>query len=189
MLLLLHQCLLHAACSAGGVSVGLRPTQPNLTPNSAPAPTTQHNTTHPDSPPTLPPRYASKVYVVHRFNYLEASRIMARKALANPKIEVLWESEVVEAHGSEEGEQSGAALAWLRPGRVLPCACVWLGQGCVVLQGDTVLQCCSCHGTRASTRDPQFLLHMLPPACATCAAQHWLSPPPHTLICALSYAP
>ncbi|GFR52971.1 hypothetical protein Agub_g15652, partial [Astrephomene gubernaculifera] len=46
-------------------------------------------------------RYASKVYIIHRFNYLEASKSMARRALANPKIEVLWCAEVREAHGSE----------------------------------------------------------------------------------------
>ncbi len=47
---------------------------------------------------------------------------MARKALNNPKIEVLWESEVVEAHGSEEGEHSGAGRAWGTSCHVLSCA-------------------------------------------------------------------
>lgn len=44
-------------------------------------------------------RYASKVYVVQRFCYLEGSKIMQRKALNHPKIEVLWQNEVVEALG------------------------------------------------------------------------------------------
>lgn len=33
-------------------------------------------------------RYASKVYIIHRFDYLEASKVMARRAMANPKVEV-----------------------------------------------------------------------------------------------------
>lgn len=33
-------------------------------------------------------RYASKVYIIHRFDYLEASKVMQRRALNNPKIEV-----------------------------------------------------------------------------------------------------
>lgn len=33
-------------------------------------------------------RYASKVYIIHRFDYLEASKVMAKRALSNPKIEV-----------------------------------------------------------------------------------------------------
>ncbi|GAB4817987.1 hypothetical protein N2152v2_005033 [Parachlorella kessleri] len=48
-------------------------------------------------------RYASKVWIVHRFDYLEASRLMARRALVHPKIEVLWETECVEAFGGEDG--------------------------------------------------------------------------------------
>lgn len=33
-------------------------------------------------------RYASKVYIIHRFDYLEASKVMQRRVLSNPKIEV-----------------------------------------------------------------------------------------------------
>ncbi|KXZ44795.1 hypothetical protein GPECTOR_62g910 [Gonium pectorale] len=56
-------------------------------------------------------RYASKVYIVHRFNYLEASKAMARRALANPKIEVLWCSEVKEAYGGSDGNLGGIVVA------------------------------------------------------------------------------
>jgi thioredoxin reductase (NADPH) len=33
-------------------------------------------------------RYASQVYIIHRFDYLEASKVMAKRARANPKIQV-----------------------------------------------------------------------------------------------------
>ena len=46
-------------------------------------------------------KYASRVYIVHRFGYLEASKAMQKRALSNPKIEVLWEHQVVEAFGGE----------------------------------------------------------------------------------------
>ncbi|XP_072981380.1 thioredoxin reductase NTRB [Typha angustifolia] len=47
-------------------------------------------------------KYGSKVYIVHRRDVFRASKIMQARAIGNPKIEVLWNSEVVEAYG--EGE-------------------------------------------------------------------------------------
>jgi thioredoxin reductase (NADPH) len=41
-------------------------------------------------------RYASKVYIIHRFDYLEASKVMQKRVLGNPKIEV--SSKEVRAH-------------------------------------------------------------------------------------------
>ncbi|CAD7700182.1 unnamed protein product [Ostreobium quekettii] len=44
-------------------------------------------------------KFGSKVYIVHRRDALRASKIMQRRALDNPKIEVLWDSVVTEAYG------------------------------------------------------------------------------------------
>ncbi|MFM7013529.1 MAG: thioredoxin-disulfide reductase [Actinomycetota bacterium] len=44
-------------------------------------------------------RFASKVYVIHRRRELKASKIMQERALANPKIEFIWNSAVEELVG------------------------------------------------------------------------------------------
>ncbi len=44
-------------------------------------------------------KFASKVYVIHRRDQFRASKAMQKKVLENPKIEVLWNSEVKEILG------------------------------------------------------------------------------------------
>lgn len=44
-------------------------------------------------------RFAKKVFVIHRRDHFRASKIMAERTLSNPKIEVLWNSEVTEVLG------------------------------------------------------------------------------------------
>ncbi len=44
-------------------------------------------------------RFASKVHLIHRRDELRASKIMADRALADPKIEFQWNSEVAAIHG------------------------------------------------------------------------------------------
>jgi thioredoxin reductase (NADPH) len=46
-------------------------------------------------------RFADKVYVIHRKNSLRASKIMQDRAVANEKIEFVWNSEVVGINGDE----------------------------------------------------------------------------------------
>ena len=53
-------------------------------------------------------RFASKVYLIHRRDSFKASKIMADRALSNPKIEVVWNSEVAELLG--EGKLTGVVL-------------------------------------------------------------------------------
>jgi thioredoxin reductase (NADPH) len=44
-------------------------------------------------------KFARSVTIVHRRDELRASKIMAQRALDNPKIQFAWNSEVVEIHG------------------------------------------------------------------------------------------
>ena len=47
-------------------------------------------------------RFASKVYVIHRRDSLRASKIMVERAQANPKIEFIWNTEVIDVLGAEK---------------------------------------------------------------------------------------
>jgi thioredoxin reductase (NADPH) len=68
-------------------------------------------------------RYASKVTVVHRRDRLRASAIMQQKAMANEKIEWLWNTEVREVLGSKEEGVTGLRIYNNQTGEetVFPC--------------------------------------------------------------------
>lgn len=55
-------------------------------------------------------RFASKVYLIHRRDSLRASKIMADRALANPKIEPVWNSAITEYLTDETGEVRAVKL-------------------------------------------------------------------------------
>ncbi len=55
-------------------------------------------------------KFASKVTVIHRKNTLRASKIMQDKALANEKIEFIWDTEILEVRDVVKGEVTGVLL-------------------------------------------------------------------------------
>lgn len=63
-------------------------------------------------------KYGSKVYLIHRRNEFRASKIMQSRTLSNPKIEVLWDSSVIEAIGNERGLLSELKVKNLKTGIV-----------------------------------------------------------------------
>ncbi|MBM3204842.1 thioredoxin-disulfide reductase [Candidatus Uhrbacteria bacterium] len=61
-------------------------------------------------------RFASQVTIVHRRNEFRASKIMQERALANPKIRVIWDSEVADILGVEVGHVTGVRLRNVKTG-------------------------------------------------------------------------
>ena len=47
-------------------------------------------------------KFAGKVYMIHRRDKLRASKIMAQRAMDNPKLEVLWNKVVLDVLGDEK---------------------------------------------------------------------------------------
>ena len=58
----------------------------------------------------------SKVTVIHRRDELRASKIMADRALKNPKIEFLWDSAVAEVKDVSAGKVTGLVIENLKSG-------------------------------------------------------------------------
>ncbi len=56
-------------------------------------------------------KFASKVYMVHRRDQLRASKIMAERAMKNPKIELLWNRVLEEVLGDDQRGVTGVRLA------------------------------------------------------------------------------
>ena len=63
-------------------------------------------------------RLVSQVTVIHRRDSLRASKIMQDKAMANPKIKFIWDSEVAEVNDVARGEVTGITVRNLKTGHL-----------------------------------------------------------------------
>jgi thioredoxin reductase (NADPH) len=76
-------------------------------------------------------RFGSMVYLVHRRDALRASKIMADRALSNPKIKPVWDSVVTEVLDAKAGKVTGVRLKNLKSNSesILDCAGVFVAIG------------------------------------------------------------
>jgi thioredoxin reductase (NADPH) len=76
-------------------------------------------------------RFGSIVYLIHRRDSLRASRIMAERALANPRIKPVWDTVVEEVLNVQAGKVTGVKLKNLKTQEhsVLECAGVFVAIG------------------------------------------------------------
>ena len=76
-------------------------------------------------------RFASQVFLIHRRDSLRASRIMAERTLANPKITPVWNSVVEQVLDVSEQHVTGVRLKNILSGETstLPCAGVFVAIG------------------------------------------------------------
>ncbi len=76
-------------------------------------------------------RFASKITLIHRRDALRASKIMADRTLAHPKITPAWDSVLTEVLGNAKGGVTGVRVRNLKTGaaRVIPCSGVFMAIG------------------------------------------------------------
>lgn len=76
-------------------------------------------------------RFASTVYLVHRRDTLRASKIMAERTLAHPKIKPVWDSVVTEVLDVKQDKVTGVRLRNVKTGAesVLDCAGLFIAIG------------------------------------------------------------
>jgi thioredoxin reductase (NADPH) len=75
-------------------------------------------------------RYAAKVYIIHRRDEFRASKLIQERALANPKIEPIWNTRVLEMRGDARGLRELALESTLTGKRM-----VLTATGCFVFIG------------------------------------------------------
>jgi len=78
-------------------------------------------------------RFASTVYLVHRRDELRASKIMADRVLAHPKIQPIWNTEVLEILDVTKDEVTGVRLKNTQTNQesVLDCSGVFIAIGLI----------------------------------------------------------
>jgi thioredoxin reductase (NADPH) len=76
-------------------------------------------------------RFGSTVYLVHRRDTLRASRVMAERTLANPKIKPIWDSVVTEVLDVKQNKVTGVKIKNLKSNAetTLDCAGVFAAIG------------------------------------------------------------
>jgi thioredoxin reductase (NADPH) len=76
-------------------------------------------------------RFGSVIHLVHRRDVLRASKIMAERALSNPKIKPVWDSVVTDILGVKQDKVTGVKLKNLKTGAesVLSCVGVFVAIG------------------------------------------------------------
>jgi thioredoxin reductase (NADPH) len=76
-------------------------------------------------------RFASKVYLIHRRDQLRASKIMADRMAAHPKIEPVWDTVLTRYIADEQGEMRAVGLKNVKTGAEseLEVACVFVAIG------------------------------------------------------------
>ncbi|MBX7142814.1 MAG: thioredoxin-disulfide reductase [Oligoflexia bacterium] len=68
-------------------------------------------------------RFGKKVYLVHRRDQLRASKIMQERVMKNPKIEIVWNSQIVDIKGSKEAGVSAITIKDTKTGQTRDLAC------------------------------------------------------------------
>ena len=76
-------------------------------------------------------RFASEVHLIHRRDTLRATKIMAERALNNPKIKPIWNTQVSSYFSDAGGEIEAVALRNVKTGKLstLPVKCVFVAIG------------------------------------------------------------
>jgi thioredoxin reductase (NADPH) len=76
-------------------------------------------------------RFGSEVYLIHRRDSLRASKVMAERALSNPKIKPIWDTAVTEILDVKQDKVTGVQLKNLKTGeeKFLACAGVFIAIG------------------------------------------------------------
>lgn len=76
-------------------------------------------------------RFGSVVYLIHRRDQLRASRIMADRTLANPKIKPIWDTVVTDILDVSQNKVTGVRLKNVKTGAEseLPCTGVFIAIG------------------------------------------------------------